>query len=148
MSFTRLRPYFIECLALVDSDFREWEDAFNIENIPSTVIDKAFHLDFGPASADPQNQTCLPYRWPVSLQIFFKGYSTPKDAVDTALSTSEAILKECLKHSKRLTDSEVSGARIVNVKSTSTAIDPLDVSNDNVVKLTMDFEVTIYIEIN
>lgn len=148
MSFTRLRPYFNECLALADSEFHEWEDAFNLENIPSTILDKAYHLDFGPATADAQNQTCLPYNWPVTISFFLKGYRSPKDAVDTALIKSEAILKECLRHSKRLTDLAVNNSRIVNVKSASTRIEPLDQSNDNVVKVTMDFSVTVFIEID
>lgn len=148
MSFSRLRPYFKERLVTVDPELAEWEDAFNEENIPATVIDKAYHLAFGPGLAGSLNQDCLPFTWNVTLNIYLKGYSTPKDAVDTALSTSEAILKECLKHSNRLADSAVNAARIVNVKSTSIVLAPLATSNDNIVKLTMGFTCEVHIEIS
>jgi hypothetical protein len=42
MSLTSVRPYFrTHCNAL---GFTEWMDGFNIENIPSTLIDMAYHI--------------------------------------------------------------------------------------------------------
>lgn len=147
MSFTSIRPYFSERLQAVDPDLKEWTDAFNIENIPETVIDKSWHLSFGLASAVSMNQTCLSYKYPVSLDVFFKGYRNPSDAVDTANSYGESILREILKHSNRLTIVPTSAAKIINVRSTIMQVLPIDQSNDNTVRLQMEFEADVYIEL-
>ena len=32
---------------LEGQSFEEWEDAFNLENIPNSSLDKAFHIQIG-----------------------------------------------------------------------------------------------------
>lgn len=148
MSFTTIRPYFNTIMTTVDADLREWTDAFNIENIPESILNKSWHITFNPANQVSLNQTGLRYDYPITLNVFLLGYRVPADAVDTANSMGESIIKECLKHSNRLAIAEANSGRIINVISNQMSINPLAASNDNVVRLQLDFTCQIIYEIS
>lgn len=134
MSFITLRTYFEERMSAVDPDFREWEDAFNIENIPSTILDKSWHVRFGPFNYVGSAHTCLSFDCPVSLSVFVKGYRNPKEAVDTALNLADAIITECTSPVHRLNQAKIKNVlpRIVDVRELST-------TNDNSAVLEIQF---------
>lgn len=140
MSFIDLRPYFEARMKTVDQDLREWPDAFNIENIPSGILDKSWHVEFGPFNYTGTAHTCLHFDCPVRLQVFIKGYREPKEAVDSALKFADAIVKECCKPSNRLNQ-----ATIKNVLPNLIDIRELAQGNDNcaVLELTFDCEIVI-----
>lgn len=142
-SFNDLRPYFDEQLAKVDPDFREWEDAFNIENIPSNILDKAWHLEFQPFIFETGKvQNCFKFSCPVKLTVIFKGYKNPKEAVDSATNYAQAIVKECCKHSNRLNQ-----PYIKNVLPNVIDIRALVQSNDNAVALELTFDCLVHLDI-
>jgi hypothetical protein len=141
MSFSTIKPYFRLVLGTVGG-LVEWQDAFNEDNIPSNKLDRGWHLIFDDASAVSHTQPCLTYDVPITLNVYFKGFNQPAKAIDTALEKLDAILKEVLKHSNRLTQ-----PYIKNVLSVSWALEPLADSNDNVVKLAMRFNLTVMLDI-
>lgn len=142
MSFDTLRPYIQSRLRVVDPDLTEWEDAFNIENIPASILDKAWHLTFGAFLYVGTAHNCFAYQCPITLRLFLKGYRTPQLGVDSALFFSESITKEVCKPSQRLTQ-----AKIKNVLPTSINIRELAQDNDNTVILEMGFNFNVFLEI-
>lgn len=141
MSFVDLKPYFDARMKAVHTDFRRWPDAFNIQNIPSGILDKSFHIEVGPFSYTGTAHTCLHFDCPVKLSVFLKGYRDPdKQAVDSALKFADAIVKESCKGLNRLNQ-----ATIKNVLPTLIDVRALAQGNDNaaVLELTFSCEVVI-----
>ena len=134
MSFSTIKPYFQEALSAVHPDLKEWEDAFNLDNIPSSVLDKSWHIRLQPSSYVRAAHTSLLFRAPVTLSICFKGYRNPKEAVDTALEFADAIIKECTNPVRRLNQPKIKNVLpgIVDVREMGT-------TNDNVCVLELSF---------
>lgn len=141
MSFSEIKPYFRARLKTVGG-LSEWVDAFNEDNIPANKLDRGWHLLFEQGAAVSHTQPCLTYSVPVALSVYFKGFNKPANAIDMALEKLDAILKEVLKHSNRLTQPSIK-----NVLSTSWELNPIADDNDNTVKLTMRFDVQVILEI-
>ena len=142
MSFSTLKPYFQSRMEAVDTELREWEDAFNVDNIPSTILDKSWHITFSPASYNTGGaHTCLSFECPITLRVFFKGYRNPREAVDMALIFADAILKECTKPVQRLNQPSIK-----NVLPNNVDIRELSDSNDNAAILEISFLCTVIIE--
>ena len=140
MSFIDLRSYFEARMKTVDPDLRQWKDAFNIENIPSTILDKSWHVNFGPFSYIGTAHTCLSFTCPVTLQVFLKGYREPKEAVDSAMKFADAIVKESCKPTNRLNQ-----PNIKNVLPNLISIRELAQANDNCAVLELIFECEVMI---
>ncbi len=140
MSFSHLKPYFQTMLATVDSELKEWEDAFNIENIPAGILDKSWHIDFGTFSYVGTAHTCLSFNCPVTLQVALKGYKEPKGAIDTALILADAIITECMKPVNRLNQPKIKNVLpgFVNTRAQAN-------SNDNNVILEIQFNCNVMI---
>lgn len=142
MSFIDLRPYFQARMKTVDEDLREWEDGFNIENIPSTILNKSWHFKTGLFSnIGAQGHTAFKFTCPVTINVILKGYGQPKEAIDTALFLSDAIVKECTDVVHRLNQ-----ANIKNVLPDTVNIRELSQTNDNIVVLEMQFNCTVMIQ--
>lgn len=142
MTFSTIRTYFEERMATVDSELKEWEDAFNIDNIPSSILDKSWHIQFNPFSYNTGGaHTCLSFTCPVTLNVFFKGYRNPKEAIDTALIFADAIIKECTKPVLRLNQ-----PKIKNVLPSLVSVRELDTTNDNAAVLELQFNCEVKVE--
>lgn len=114
----------------------EWTDAFNVDNIPSTVIDKSFHLTMGVAEGIQRNQRDQEIEYPVEIRIAVKGFRSPADGVDQALAFAEALVVEALDPPNSLTQT-----RIKTVFFQALAVDPVAQSNDNLVVATLSLRV-------
>src|SRR3990167_8307594 len=134
MSFRDVKAYFKARLVTVDPKLREHLDGFNQENIPNNLLDKSWHLLDETTGRISQSQTCLLVNYPISLSVWLKGYKNPVGALDTARDLSEAIIKECLKHSNRATQ-----PIIKNILFETMELSPLAQSNDNTIKITLRF---------
>lgn len=142
MSLETIRPYFQEAMLTVDRTYVEWEDAFNVENIPNSELDRAWHIQLSPATLASFNQACLSYNVPLVLTAWEKGYKTPSEAVDNGLKKLEAILKECVRHSRRL-----SKPYIKNVVPTGFSVDAISATNDNIAKLVISFTLSLHVDV-
>ena len=126
MSFTLVRSYFrARCKAV---GMTEHVDAFNNNNIASTVIDKSFHL--GPPSGRNRklNQEDHEFDIGLELSVYFKGYRNPSEGLDRAIEMTETLVKEIEKPSNRL------GTCLKNVVIQSINWEALDDSNDNAIR--------------
>lgn len=142
MSLETLRPYFKDRMVVVDPELREWEDPFNLENIPNPELGSAYHIEIGDGSLVSFNQNCLVVMVPINLTAWVKGFRTPVEAVDSGHKKVEAIIKECCRHSKRLTQ-----PFIKNVVPTGFTVEALSPTNDNIAKLVTRFTCSVHIDI-
>jgi hypothetical protein len=138
MSLTAVKPYFKTHLSALG--FREWLDAFNSENIPSTLLNGSFHLALPSSSAVPQNQHSLDISQSVTVTIARKGYRSSSAAVDQLLEDTQQILCRLLDPKYRVT------GKLKNVLFDGSTVEALSQSNDNVALARLNF--TCYIILN
>lgn len=141
MSLSEVRPYF---RARMNSlGYKEWEDAFNYQNIPDTIVDGSYHIEANNISATSFNQTGLDLNHTVTVRLFIKGFRTPKDAIDSAMIKLDAIYRDILKPANRLG----TGGELRNVLLQDTSLDQINSTNDNAVLVTMTFLAKVYLGI-
>lgn len=135
MSFSLVRPYFRKHLSSLN--FKEWSDGFNIENIPSTVLDKSYHIESNTAQTVGSNQLAYTLTQRVVISIFRKGFRTPSMALDMLMNDVDDILDVVVDPTNRLTTG------IKNVKFVQFQAQPIAESNDNAVVMRLEFECMI-----
>lgn len=142
MSFTGLKPYFKAQIATINNGaLTEWVDAFNVENIPATTLDKAYHIEINPSTYLGTAHGCLAFSAGVKVRAFFKGYKDASSAIDKATEYADYIIKAVCKSTARLNE-----AKLKNVLPSSVDIRALDGSNDNVAVVEMVFNCTLYLD--
>lgn len=112
--------------------FVEWKDAFNVENIPSTRLHKAFHIQFQNVRGDSLNQSDYESTALIELKHLVKGQVDTDSSVDLALKLSEDIIVALLDPTERLNNVTI---KRVFVEGFDLA--PIDVTNDNSILVTM-----------
>lgn len=127
-----VRSYCNDRVIQVDSDFRQWADAFNKENIPSNILDKSFFIEYDVAGTVPLD-TYVEDTISVTLSLFFKGYSNPQAALDNAIDTAEKM-RENIIGIVNIRDSS-----FLTVEPSSITPLPVDTSNDNSIVIEMVF---------
>jgi hypothetical protein len=144
MSFQSLKPYFKARLEAANGGAlqgKEWQDAFNVDNIPSTALDGAYHIEIDPATYLGTAHSCLGFKAPVRVRAFFKGHKTAAAAIDKATLYADSIIKECCKSPNRLNQPSIK-----NVLPNSVDIRALAESNDNVALLDLLFDCALYLD--
>lgn len=131
MGIANVRQYFRDRMDAIG--YVEWTDGFNVENIPSTVLDQSYHVESGQISATTANHQPHRFDCPIVLRVFFKGFNDPIRAIDDAYGYAEDILAEVLLPSNRLSND------IHDVQPVSIAVNPLTQQNDNSVILEINF---------
>lgn len=137
MTLDVVRSYF-RSRANEQSGWSEWTDGFNTENIPSSILDKKYHLGVPSISPSLIEQRDLTASASISIEAFFKGYRDPATCIDTAVSQTQAFIKTCLKASNRCT--------FINVSLNGLDFEALNADNDNHVKATVSFLVELSID--
>lgn len=137
MGLVDVRPYFRARLNSLG--YKEWSDGFNFDNIPENIIDKAYHIDDFEVTFESLNQTDLELDVSVTTRLFFKGFRNVKEALDICNERLDAILVEVLKPTNRLTGTL--GLR--NVLLSSIKKEPVDVSNDNTIRVAIVWSVQV-----
>jgi hypothetical protein len=137
MAWSDARPFFKSRLDALG--YTEWTDGFfSIENLPETIIDKAYHISPTSISGDRQNQTDQESTMTVEVRTFYSGFRYPVEAIDAAVEGSEEIMCSCVSPlSRTLT------AGILNVVFISADVAPIDDSNDNAVIVTATYRVRV-----
>ncbi len=138
MAITDVRQYFKDRMYALG--YNEWTDAFNIENIPSSILDKSFHVESGAIASSASNHQPHRFDCSITTRLFLKGYNNPSEAVDDAYVHCEDILGEILSPSNRL------GTNVHDVQPVSIAVDPLTASNDNSVVLIIIFNAITFMK--
>lgn len=138
MSLSTVRGYFRTKMdALV---YQEWTDGFNFDNIPSTLLNKAYHIQSGTITGLRNNQNDQETSQIVTIRSFYKGFRDPASAIDTAVSETELIIKAMCAPTSRLATTG-----LTNVIFQDATLEPNSLSNDNIVKATLQFSVFVII---
>lgn len=114
--------------------YREWPDGFATNNIPSTLLDKAYHLGVGQINVTLPNQKAHEFTYPLSLKVFLKGYRDPSAAIDAALTEAHVIMADLLAPAQRLQSEGLKSLRLTSISPS-----PLQTGNDNAVVLELNF---------
>ena len=127
MSLADVRPFYRT--RFKGLGFKEHTDAFNVDNIPSTLLDKSFHIESDDIRVGPASQRTHNIDYPVTIRIFRKGFKDPgalNDELDVSADTIlEDLLSPSVKHTQTIRDVVVTNIRRI----------PLDDSNDNAIIL-------------
>ena len=92
MGLTTVRPYF---KARMESlGYREWKDNFNFENIPSSQLEKVYHLATENGSGIRDNQADQEIEMPIEIRFFKKGYRYVSEAYDSSIESAQGAIKE------------------------------------------------------
>jgi len=139
MKISKVRTYFKNQIAIIDGDFKEWEDAFNIDNIPSSIRDKSYHIAYEIPTSEDFN-THLEDGISVTLNAFFKGYRTPAATLDVAMDLCndiriQSVKKESIESFRATDDNPIFGVISNSIIPTSIT------SNDNQVVITLEFTI-------
>lgn len=138
MSFTDIRPYFKTVMKAVDKNLRESPEAFSFDKIPGYNKDLWFFLTIQPAQLVSFNQTLMMWDVPVSLEVWTKGYVDSNQAVDAGWDKAQAIIKEAVRHSRRLSQSFIK-----NVIPRECSVGAVGATNENLVQATISFTLRI-----
>ena len=133
----------MSCLSLVRVYFRtrmeslgyvEWRDGFNFENIPSTLLDRSFHIESGDVVPTASSHQVHEFSSPVTIRVYLKGFLDPVEAIDNAFDSADDIMMEILLPSNRI------GLNVKDIVPTNISVKPLSDQNDNSVLLELSFE--------
>lgn len=136
MSITNIKPYFRSRLDTLG--FNEWDDAFNIDNIPETILDRAYHILLPSINGGSINQTDQSTSSSVQVSVFLKGYRNSNEAIDQAILEVENIVKDVCNIVNRT-------SLLLNVVFDEATIDKIVQENDSGVLLAFSF--TAYVQI-
>jgi hypothetical protein len=137
MSIKFVRPYLRARLNALG--FKEHTEAFNTENIASTVLNKSYHIGQGEIFNKRMQMDHSEVESSIALKFYIKGFRDTASAIDTSISLTEDILQSIISPSNRLL------GNVKDVIFNSAAYEPLTVSNDNTVMATIDLKVLSFI---
>lgn len=138
MSLTNIKTLFRT--RLEGQSFEEWQDAFNFENIPNSIVDKAFHIQIGGVTGDFLNGENQSLVTDVIIRMFFKGFRSPAEGIDTAIEDGENVILDICDPTVRL------GTNIKNVKFLDMSLEPFEDTNDNLILVTQNYQVTTVLQ--
>jgi len=141
MALSDVRTYFKTRMSTLN--YTQWLDAFNFENIPSYILNSVYHLDTRLTNQVRHSQYDLELTMQAEIRTFLHGYADPESAYDDSYDKIELILKECLK----IKNAKVQ-KNIKNVNLSSIDISPIDATNDNILLVTITFDVFIILDVN
>lgn len=106
--------------------YTEWDDGFNYENIPETLLDRAYHVEFGRVTQVQLDQNCVVLTVPHTVRVFLRGGADPQTKIDEATALGDTMIAAFLKASNRLTQSTLR-----SISFDELLILPVSGSNDN-----------------
>lgn len=141
VSYSKVRKYIDSVIATNHPDMRKWNDVFNIENIPSSLIDNGYHVNYSAQSISRQQRT-IETNLTATINFFFKGYNSPTEKMDLSMDKVLTISRDLSSLESignfRVTDDYP----IQYCNPTSQVANPLD-TNDNLIIITLELELLV-----
>jgi hypothetical protein len=142
MSTSQVRAYFNTRVKEVDANLRAWDDAFNLENVPESLVDIYFHVAYNDIAVSANTDISIEDSVSVVVTLWKKGFRDPVEAYDQLVDLGLCIRLNCLQPDKiRETDN------IKQVESSSVLLEPIEDSNDNIIKLSLTFNARLFYKI-
>ncbi len=143
---TQVRGYLNTRMSSVEPTFKEWTDSLdNIGNIPKTLLDKSYHITLGVDSSTPQDDRHIEDNFNVVITVFKRAYNAPVSARDELLQTANCIRLDVINPLNVETYKSANDGNIESVSSISIAPSEIDVSNDNIIQVQIEFNVRLFI---
>lgn len=141
MSLSQTRTYFRQRANSLG--LKEWKDGFNFDNIPSSILDKSYHIESGPMVGVKLNMNDQEINAQVNVRLFQKGFRDPASAIDSIEQLSETFIKECVVPKNRLAGRD----GLINVVFENLSIEQISASNDNAVISNIQFRVLVILDL-
>jgi len=127
-------------MAVLEPDSKEWTDAFNIENIPRTLLDNTYHILLGDTTSSSQNDLHIEDSMEVNITIFQRAYNSPVESRDTVLDRAQCIKMDLLNPR----NVEAFNMDIDAIEAVSVITEEIDLTNDNIVKATITITARLF----
>lgn len=137
MSFKPIRTFFQNRIAEIDSDFTEHEDAFNFENIGANQLDRKYHIFYGNVTTTAANQNTTNDVVSAQVNLFFSGYRTGAEALDSAMDIANEFRINCLRRTKYAGETFIKNVVCQNIEAI-----PLN-TNDNAIQIRLTFNISV-----
>ena len=131
MSFSSVLPYVRSRLEALGYD--EHPDAFNPDNVPSTDFDTTYHVELLPSIPQRRDHTSEQINVPFRIRIYYKLLRSTNEGRDEVVAIADTVYDEVIAAQNRL------GEAVKSVEFDFWNIEQLADSNDNAVKLVMEF---------
>jgi hypothetical protein len=138
MGLANVRSYFRS--RLDGLGYTEWQDGFAFDNIPETILDRAYHVFIESISGGPINHTHQDTESEVVVRLFYRGYRDAVEAIDQSIDGVETIVSDVCKVANRT-------ATLLNVIFDTADFNPLNAENDNSVFVEMRFSARVILGI-
>lgn len=134
MSLSAIRPFLRTRMNALG--FTEWTDGFNFDNIPETILDKAYHISSPSADGRAVTMHDLQVDFGHEIEVFRKGFNDPAEAIDMIIEDMEDIICDLLDPEQRFDGH-------LNIEIKGFTLEPLNDENDNSVKATLSISVRV-----
>lgn len=91
MSISKVRDFISARLKEEDSSFKQWGDGFNRDNIPRTIFNKCYFIRLSNPTNNVTENGYVDDNIEAELELFFKGFRDPQEAIDKALDVAYNI---------------------------------------------------------
>lgn len=145
---TQVRSYINSRMAVVEPDFKEWKDSLeDIGNIPKTLLDRSYHITLGVNTSTPQIDRHIEDDFSVVLSVFRRAYNSPVENRDTILQVANCIRLDIINHKNVEAFKLANDGNIEDVQSVSITPSEIEASNDNIIKVEIEFNVRLFFAI-
>jgi len=138
MSLTAVLPYFRDCICSIG--YVEWEAEVTSDEPPNSTVERNFTLNLGNILVNPVNHTSFEYTVPVTVIIYTKTFRSKHEGIDCLLEKVDDVNCCLLDVRKRY---QAAGGVIKSISPNNVNFEPISISNDNVLKAVMDFDVRL-----
>ena len=134
--FSNVRPFFRT--RLDGLGFNEHRDSvLTPENVGNTLLGRVYHLGGPTITKLPRSFTTDQFIYAIPVTMFTKRHKVEAEAIDEADLIIDTVLSDLLAAERRT--QEV----IKNIELDSVQREPLDVNNDNAIRIIFNFNVTL-----
>jgi hypothetical protein len=147
MSYSQIRSYFKNEIASVYPDMQEWREALvfdNSENIPRSLLESRYHIELTTLTSTPATDIHTEDIGTVVLTLFKSGYNDPPGALDELLDKAQCIKVQLINPQNVETYKAANDGNIDAVELNSLSAGEIAVSNDNIVKVALEFSVRLF----
>lgn len=146
MILSKVRTYIKNNVELCKPSLKEWDDEFNIDNIPSTKRENRYHINYDVTSIDTENvmqtKTIV-----ASVTFFYKGFRHTADKFDEAMDEINGISQALVNIENINLFRATDDYPIQSCIATSQIGEPLE-TNDNSINITLNLSLTVIEFIN
>ena len=132
MAISSVRSYLKSRITDENSSFYEHTYRFSTDNIHTGIKTKSYYIEYQQPSNISTEGDLIQDQVTATVRLFFKGYRTVQQSIDSAMDTCHNIKRRASKISNYTSD-------IKRCTCSSVIVEPVE-GNDNNIVVTMQFE--------